>query len=107
MSPRDPQVVDYLAGLKRERRSSPEGIAWQRFFERLCTLKRPDADAPPVPLIFAASNESNSAKHRRLVAQLEWAGENGCLEEALRALRSIPSAQWSTGSLQRWDEDTY
>ena len=107
MTDRDSRVEEYLSDLKKAGRSSPDGIAWQQFFETLRKRKRSTGGDPPVPIILAASGESNAVKHRRLGAQLDWARENGCLDEALATLQSIPNDQWNIGSLTRWEKDNY
>jgi hypothetical protein len=103
----DPRISGYLATLKQQGRSSPAGIPWHRFFEMLCAHKRADGSNPPVPLILAASGASNANKHERLGAQLDWARENDCLEQAMAALTAIPPEQWNAAPSERWDEDCY
>ena len=61
----------------------------------------------PVPLILAASGESNAMKHGRLADQLRWAEEYGLLEQALRQLRAIPLDMWSHGSPDDWNRTSH
>lgn len=82
-------------------------MSWQRFFDSLRARKGAGASDPPVPLILAASGESNSSKLERLAAQLDWAFDNGRLDEALTALQSIPPEQWNVGPFDGWDVDSY
>lgn len=103
----NPQIEQLLNTLKAHGRSSPAGTYWQQFHELLRSKKPPGRKDPPVPLILAASGESNGSKHRRLLCQLEWAVENGCLDDAIRYLNDVPANQWSSGSLDQWDQDTY
>jgi hypothetical protein len=58
-------------------------------------------------LILAASDESNATKHHRLSAQLYWAQENGCLDDALRYLSNIPVEEWNSSPLEQWNQDSY
>jgi len=95
----------FLASLKEEGRSSPCG--WHQFHQFLTTKKLPGQPPPPVPLILAASDESNATKHRRLGKQLKWASVNLCLDEAISNLKSIPPAQWNTCSVEDWHKDRY
>ena len=105
MSTSDPRIEEFLADLKADGRSSPED--WHRFHLFLQAKKQTGLKDPPVPLILAASDESNATKHHRLSAQLHWASENGCLDDALRYLRDIPFEQWNSCSLEQWNQDSY
>jgi hypothetical protein len=82
-------------------------MSWQKFYEFLQNHGQPGAKKPPVPLILAASDESDAVKHSRLSSQLEWAQENDCLERAIGYLEAIPSDQWNTSPLDRWEQDSY
>ena len=66
-----------------------------------------DGPRPPVPLILAASGESDAAKHNRLRQQLEWADGHGFLPVALSRLAAIPPERWNSGSLGSWHTDNY
>jgi adenine-specific DNA-methyltransferase len=68
------------------------------------TLK---AEVNQEALVLAASDESDASKHVRLSGQLEWARENGCLDEAIGYLEAIPADQWNTCPLDRWEQDSY
>jgi hypothetical protein len=74
MSITEPRIISFLATLKTEGRSSP--CDWHRFYEFLAAKRLPNKKAPPVPMILAASDESDASKHRRLGERLEWALEN-------------------------------
>lgn len=60
-----------------------------------------------MPLILAASGESEDSKHSRLSTQLEWALENGCLEEVIRYLEAIPVEKWNSRALDQWHRESY
>jgi len=96
-----------LAEYKAAGRSSPAGMAWHEFWTGLSTAKPADAPNPPVPMILAASGESDASKHSRLRQQLDWADRHGLLDVALSRLTAIPEEQWNTGSLDRWHLDSY
>jgi hypothetical protein len=103
----DPKIERFLGAIKAEGRSSPAGMSWQKFYDFLRNKGQPGAKKPPVPLILAASDESDASKHVRLSGQLEWARENGCLDEAIGYLEAIPADQWNTCPLDRWEQDSY
>ena len=105
MSAPDPRIEEFLAALKADGRSSPTD--WHRFHLFLQAKKQAGQKDPPVPLILAASDESNASKHHRLSAQLYWAQENGCIEDALRYLKDIPAEQWNSCLLEQWNQDSY
>ncbi|MBI4319598.1 MAG: hypothetical protein HY675_14005 [Chloroflexi bacterium] len=107
MSAADPRAVQFLTAIKADGRSSPAGIHWHRFYEFLQAKKRMSPTKLPLPLILAASGESNGSKHRRLASQLEWAIENNCLDDAIHYLEGMPRDQWNTGSLDQWEQDHY
>lgn len=98
-------LQDYLAALKASCRSSPQD--WNRFYLFLKSKKLPGQKDPPVPLILAASCESDATKHGRLSAQLQWAQENQCLEEALLYLNAIPPEEWNSCSPGMWFQSNY
>ncbi len=101
------RIAAYLAECRGLGRSSPAGSAWHNFWTRLSSAKPAGVSDPPVPLILAASSESNASKHWRLREQLEWAERNGLLDVALSWLAAIPAEQWNVGSLDRWHVDSY
>ena len=101
------RIEAYLAECKGVGRSSPAGSAWHDFWTRMSAAKPAGVSDPPVPLILAASSESNASKHRRLREQLEWAERNGLLDVALSWLAAIPAEQWNVSSLDRWHVDSY
>ena len=105
MSTPDPVIEEFLAALKADGRSSPKD--WHRFHLFLQSKKKPGQKDPYVPLILAASDESNASKHRRLSAQLYWAQENGCIEDALRYLSNIPVEEWNSCPLEQWNQESY
>lgn len=99
------RIDEYLAALKAEWRSSPEGIYWHRFFELLQSYAQ--ADGPPRPFILSGSASSNASKLVRLGEQLEWAAQHGCLDEALNYLGGVDRAHWSSCLPVRWDKHSY
>ena len=103
----DSKIESFLNAIKAESRSSPAGVYWQEFYAFLQTKKQEYQDDPPIPLILAASGESDASKHRRLSSQLEWATKNGCIDEAIRYLEDIPNEQWNSGTLEQWEQDSY
>ena len=80
---------------------------WNNFFIFLKTFKQTDEPDPPVPLILAASGESDASKHLRLSMQLQWALDHDCLNDAIEFLRNISSDKWHSGSLDNWDKENY
>jgi hypothetical protein len=107
MSTVDFRIDQFLNMIKAEERSSPAGMHWQEFYEFLQTKNLSNQRKPPVPLILAASAESDAAKHSRLSSQLQWALENGCLDEAIRRLLRIPADKWNSCPLDQWEQDSY
>lgn len=101
----DERITRYMDTLKAEWRSSP--YAWHEFHSFLRSHRQPEQTEPPVPLILAASAESDASKHHRLTAQLEWAAAVGCLVEAINFLNGLPKDQWNTGSAANWTQDNY
>jgi hypothetical protein len=95
----------YLATLRDEHRPAPWGIQWHEFFVFL--ESRGIGSRPPVPLILGGSGASARTKLERLSQQLEWAEQNGCLEEALGYLGKIPLKDWNSCTPQNWDKEFY
>ena len=105
---KEARIDSLLQRTKAEGRSSPSGLSWAKFHELLCGyMGSVEATRPPMPLILAASGESNSAKHQRLKEQLQWAQANACLKEALQFLNHLEPEQWNQGALEKWDHSTY
>jgi hypothetical protein len=107
MSSGDPRIEKFLTDLKAGGRSTPDGRYWHEFYQFLVGKKQHGQTNPPVPLILAASGESNASKHHRLSTQLEWALENGCIDEALRYLKSLPAEKWNSCSPGKWFNESY
>ena len=107
MTGEDHRIGAYLSACKECGRSSPAGSAWYAFWTRLSSAKPAGVSDPPVPLILAASGESDASKQRRLREQLVWAERNSLLDVALSWLEAIPAEQWNVGSLDRWHVDSY
>jgi hypothetical protein len=105
MSTPDPRIERFLTELINDGRSSPK--RWYEFSQFLNGRGLPGQPAAPVPLILAASGESNASKHRRLSEQLYWALENGCLDDVLRYLRDIPVDDWNSCSRDNWYRENY
>ena len=101
----DSVTEKFLLDLKSDGRSSPRD--WHEFHVFLKSLRKPDKAEPPVPLILAASGESDASKHTRLGRQLQWATDNGCAEEALTWLRSVPVDGWNSSPPARWHQTSY
>lgn len=101
------QIEAFLATLKAERRSSPNGMYWNEFYQFLKAKKMAGQPDPPVPLILAAAGESNARKHERLSEQLRWASENGLLDNAIQYLQDIPIQNWSVASPSAWEATNY
>lgn len=105
MSAMNPRIEQFLVALKANGRSSPKD--WHRFHLFLERKKQPGQKAPPVPLILAASGESNAFKHGRLADQLIWADEHGCLDEAMDYLTAIPLDDWNSCAPEKWHQNSY
>ncbi|SRR6266436_8606681 len=92
----------FLDRIKHEGRSSPDGQYWAKFTELLYQYRKDKSDRPPVPLILAASGESDQSKHERLAEQLDWAILHGCFEEAIAFLDNLPEQHWNKSSSENW-----
>lgn len=101
------EIKSFLDEVKKDGRSSPSGMYWNDFFMLLKKYKQPSDPDPPVPLILAASGESDASKHHRLSKQLEWALEHGCLKEAIAFLNALSPDKWNSGTLENWNKDSY
>ena len=99
----------FLETIKSLGRSSPTGKYWAEFHALLKRHGRAgEAKGPPVPLILAASGESDRSKHDRLAHQLLWAIDHGCFAEAVTYLEGLADdEQWNIGSADSWDQDYY
>ncbi len=64
--PVDRTIEQFLNEIKLEGRASPAGFHWHQFYKFLQSRKTESASDPPIPLILAASGESNARKHERL-----------------------------------------
>ena len=107
MNAGEPSIEVFLGTLKEQGRSSPAGMHWQWFYEFLLAKRRQGQGNPPVPLILAASGESDASKHRRLGDQLRWAEANGCLADAIRSLTDLPAEDWNACPPAQWNQDSY
>jgi hypothetical protein len=104
----DVRINALLERAKAEGRSSPSGLSWAQFHELLCShMRSAEGMKPPMPLILAASGESNSVKHQRLAEQLHWAQANGCLAESLQFLNDLEPEQWNQGRAESWSQSNY
>ena len=101
----DPRIEEFLDALKADGRSSPKD--WHRFYLFLKAKKRTGHPDPPLPLILAASGESDATKYRRLSDQLHWANENECLDDVIHYLTDIPADGWNTCVQDRWHQESY
>ena len=101
------KIEAFLYEIKEEGRSSPAGMYWNDFFIFLKNFRNPEESDPPVPLILAASGESDASKHERLSVQLEWALDHHCLDEAIEFLNKLSRDQWNSGSLENWNKSGY
>ena len=95
------RIADYIAKLKSEWRSSPAGIHWHRFYQRI-TRNIPKDEWPPNPLILGGSIASDAHKLERLEVHLKWAAQCDRLDEAIRLLDRIPKKDWNIGDEQTW-----
>ncbi len=97
----------FLQLIKSKCRSSPAGRHWSRFHALLSRYATKE-NKPPMPLILAASGESDQAKHERLGQQLLWAIENDGFAEAVIFLECLhDDGQWNTAPLDTWWRDSY
>jgi hypothetical protein len=104
----DPLIKEFLDRIKAEGRSSPAGMHWMAFHDLLTRhASRIGTEAPPMPLILAASGEADNTKHRRLREQLRWALEHGVLAEALQFLNALRPDQWNWGTAENWHRSFY
>ncbi|HOO50073.1 MAG TPA: hypothetical protein PLK94_02175, partial [Alphaproteobacteria bacterium] len=97
------KIEFFLNEIKGEGKSSPAGMYWNDFFLFLKKHKSHNEPDPPVPLILAASGESDASKHFRLSEQLYWAADHNCLDEAIKFLKNISSEKWNKGALEDWN----
>jgi len=104
----DTQIAEFLQTIKSQGHSSPAGRYWDDFYKLLCQLAaQSNSTLPPIPLILAASGESDEAKHGRLREQLRWAKANGHLVAALALLQKLDSSNWNHGIAKDWDQSSY
>ena len=96
-----------LSQLQSEERSSPVGESWMEFHDFLLTHQTKTSGKSPVPLILAASGESNGTKHSRLRDQLEWAARLGLLPAALSWLDRLPFSKWNSCSHANWNKTNH
>ena len=80
---------------------------WNDFYTFLKKFKQSSEPDPPVPLILAASCESDASKYSRLKKQLQWALDHNCLNEAIEFLNNISLENWNSGPLEQWDKTYY
>lgn len=102
----DIRINRFLEALKSNGMSSPSGMHWQEFYILIKSKKQKRNDPPP-PMILAASGETNDLKHERLADQLQWAVENGCLEEGMQFLANLPKEYWNVCPLEFWGRSGY
>jgi hypothetical protein len=101
-------ICSFLERIRREGRSSPAGQHWATFHDLLSRhAGRVGAVRPPMPLILAASGESDESKFHRLAEQLRWAKVNGFLTEALQYLDDLQTDHWNHCSMEDWHRSTY
>jgi len=69
---------------------------WSDLYKMLHnTVQRPSGGwTPPLPLILAAWGASGEAKKERLTEHLQWAENEGQLDEISEFLRSLPEDKW-------------
>ena len=104
----DTQIAEFLEAMKSHGHSSPAGRHWDVFYKLLCQLAaQGNSTRPPIPLILAASGESDEAKHGRLREQLRWVKANGHLVAALAFLQKLDSSNWNHGTAKDWDQSSY
>jgi hypothetical protein len=97
----------FLQKIRSQSRSSPAGRHWADFHALLSRYATKES-WPPMPLILAASGESDQVKYERLGQQLLWAIENDCFAEAITFLESLhDDGQWNTAPLDAWAQDSY
>jgi len=99
----------FLTAIKSQGRSSPTGKYWADFHALLKRYSSAgEGKDPPVPMILAASGESDRSKHDCLARQLLWAIDHGCFAEAVSFLEGLTDdEQWNIGSADSWDQDYY
>ena len=103
----DEKINVFMAQLKSEGRSSPGGNSWAEFHAFLCLYQTSRSDRPLVPLILAASGESDAAKHFRLAAQLQWVARQGRLTDAIGWLDQLARERWNTSPPETWHMSNY
>ena len=104
----EPTIEQFLSRIRAEGRSSPAGQYWAAFHKLLSSrVGRTGGRRPPMPLILAASGESNAAKHARLAEQLQWAHANGGLAEAMEFLETLEADKWNEGGAETWHQESY
>jgi hypothetical protein len=101
------KIEQLLSQLQSEGRSSPAGQSWGKFHAFLSTHQSEKSGRPPLPLILAASGESNATKHSRLRDQLDWAAAQGLLPAALAWLDSLSPTEWNTCSSDHWNKTSH
>jgi hypothetical protein len=101
------EIETFLNEMKVNERLSPSGMYWNDFFIFLKSFRQSGETDPPVPLILAASGESDALKYLRLSKQLQWALDYDCLNEAINFLRNISPDKWNSGTLDNWNKENY
>ncbi len=102
-----PAIDRFLDKIRSEGRSSPAGQHWHRFWNWLVDHAPAGAGRPPAPLILAAAGESDAVKHDRLRAQLIFAHDHGCAEQAIDWLTALAPDHWNRGSAASWHRSNH
>lgn len=100
-------IQEFLNELKNQGKVAPAGALWHDFYLFLDKYKAAGEAGPPLPLILAASGESPSSKHLRLLRQLDWAMNRGILEQAIEYLLQLDEQKWEISSEANWYSDHY
>ena len=70
-------------------------------------VEGPATQRPPLPLILGAWSSTDYEKRSRLIEQLHWARDNGCLLVATSILLALPPFFWTRHVPQgpiEWDD---
>ena len=73
----------------------PKPHSWAALDQLLRVFQTSEEQRPPLPLILGAWSSTDYDKRSRLIEQLHWARDNGCLLEAAGFLLALPTFLWS------------
>lgn len=91
-----PTLDEVLAEAQKNDRICPMPQKWNQLYEMLPNRRRQGGGwEPALPLILAAWHTTPTLmKMLRVREHLEWAAENGCLDQVHEFLCALPENEW-------------